>query len=313
MAKRMNPGKSADLPVVVDGIEFDNPENATLEIWTLYDRGPREGFRRWKLAAQEGTSVLGTANYTLSVKDTKLHTNDDGSALKKDRPGLFAIISELAAGGTAPTEPVSTANDPYGDDAYSRGQKLTQGQLWNRALLRMRETHLHWECRPDRDSLPEGVVRDPSWERGIRQSWFGVFRGNFEDALMAHKKSIAADAAERGKETGRPDYRAAIDSVRNNLTQDMPQSVLDDAVAFITKGNCRDVNFDEYTKLLKAFYDGAFHPSPMLTLAAKFDQLTGLGVTAEFVNVDTEKMADRLIDGLKETIAVEVDSFNELL
>ncbi len=266
MATRMNSGKSDNLPVLFEGIEFNNPETSTLEVWTIYDRGDKDGLHRWKLSAAVGTTVAGKANYTLNAKGSELYTNDDGSKLRKERPGLFTILAGLAAGEVPQSDSLSTEEDPYGDLAMNRGQKLNQVQQWNRALLKMRETELHWKCRPDRFTMT--VKQCASWEHSIRSLWFGIFKGNLNDAVLAHKQSIAADAKVNG-------YQVAVESTVKGLTSDMEQKMILEAQAFITRRGPGEIDYDEYMRVVKAFYDGEYKPNSMTTLAAKFDQISG--------------------------------------
>ena len=109
MAKRYNPGKPGDLPLVREGLEFNDPESGMCEKWNLYDRGPKRGFTRWKLSAAPETTVLGKANYGLCVRDGNLWTTDDGHKLQTERPSLFEIVA-LIAQGLEPT-PESAAEE----------------------------------------------------------------------------------------------------------------------------------------------------------------------------------------------------------
>jgi hypothetical protein len=278
MAKRLNPGRASELPKLFAPIEYTNPENNAVELWVVTDRGDQDGFRRWKLCAEEGTTVLGKANYNLNVRGTQLFTNDAGSKLKKDRPGLFAMVELLAAGQALEVEPVATDvnEDPYGDLAVSRSRPLTQPQQWNRVLLGMRRHELHWELRPDRNEDKVKQMRAPSWENGIRQAWFAVFRGNFDEAMRAHKTSIAADAKRLAKEDGSPNWHKAVSNITEHLTHDMPREAIDDAVVFITRKGPKPGTIEEYLKIISEAADGKYAPMTMQTIAKKFDQLVGL-------------------------------------
>lgn len=303
MSKRMNPGKSSDLPVLHDAIEFSNPASESMEFWTIYDRGEKNGFRRWKLAASAGTTVLGTANYTLNVKGNQLFTNDDGSKLRADRPALFTLVEQIAAGQPLPSDTLQTEEaDAFGDMAISRGYKLTQLQMWNRALLNMRVYELHWECRPDKDDLPPGVVRASSWEQGVRQSWFGIFKGDFGTAIDGHGKSIAADARKLGTfsvdtNKTKPNWNAAIEKLTRHLTRDMSQETIDDAIAFIKRRGADEINYDSYTTIVKKFHDGEYKPTSYQTLAAMLDAIAGVDsipVERGIPPVDKPSMEDLL-------------------
>lgn len=296
MAKRLNPGRSSDLPILHDTIEHNNPESSAVEFWTVYDRGFKDGFAKWKLSASEGTTVLGKANYSLNVKNGELWTNDDGSRLKAERPELFTIIAGLAAGHPAPSDTLTSGEeDQFGDLAIARGGKLMQIQQWNRALLNMRVFELHWECRPDRDNLPPGVVRASSWEQGVRQTWFGIYRDNFDHCLEAHKKSIAADARLKGTfsvDTGKitPNYNAAIMQLTRHLTAAMPQHMLDDGIAFIKNRGTGEINYDTYCLVMKKFHDGEYKPTSYQTLNAMLNAVSG----AEEIPVDKNRLEDLL-------------------
>jgi hypothetical protein len=296
MAKRLNPGRSSDLPILHDTIEYNNPDSSAVEFWTVYDRGFKDGFAKWKLAASAGTTVLGKANYSLNVKNGELWTSDDGSRLKAERPELFAIIAGLAAGHPAPSDTLTSGEeDPFGDLALARGGKLMQIQQWNRALLNMRVFELHWECRPDRDNLPPGVVRASSWEQGVRQSWFGIYRDNFERVIEAHKKSIAVDARLKGTfsvDTGKttPNFNAAILQLTRHLTAAMPQDMLDDAIAFIKRRGEGAIDYDAYCLVMKKFHEGEYKPTSYQTLNAMLDAVSG----AEANSVDIRTMEDLL-------------------
>lgn len=140
MATRKNHG-NPDGELLTADLKTTCPYCGDEEIWALADRGEKEKFKRWKLYATSEGGVCKKANYWLSInmKTNRLSKDSDGSALNRDRPELFDIVTAYAAGEDATAETLAPDEeaDPYGERVQNQN-RVTPLQGWNRYVLHLR-------------------------------------------------------------------------------------------------------------------------------------------------------------------------------
>lgn len=305
--KRLNHGKNDGLPILVESFAWQNGESNVTEFWTIADRGQQDGFERWKLYASDGSTVSGKANYSLVLQNKILWTKDGGGDLKKERPGLFSLVASYASGDHLPVETLAEnpEEDLYGDVALSRGAPLTQSQQWKRGLVQMRIYELEYESKP----LAPGVVRAESWEEGIRQRWIGIYRGSFEQLMDAHKVTLNAAVRKQGAQ------KAVYDLTMLN-SRDMPQAMIDEAIAFIKRRGPAPFAYEDLLKVLRDYYAGKFKPESMATLVKRLDEVSGYSVSALFEPITATEIAERenvMLKSITEAVTQNAIKFYEAL